>query len=163
MDERRDDQDVEELFTRPPSVEDLVSVCRHLNEEGARYAVIGGMAMNHYGLVRGTQDIDLLVDGSVDNMKLVIRALGRLPDGAAHEIRPEEIQQYSVIRINDEITIDLLAKACGVTFQDAGDSLEMDDSLGVPIPFVSPAILLRTKDTYRDVDRRDAAFLRELR
>jgi hypothetical protein len=30
---------------RPPLLEDLVSLCRNLNHEGARYVVIGGMAI----------------------------------------------------------------------------------------------------------------------
>ena len=41
---------------------DLVSLCRSLNREGARYVVIGGMAMIQAGFVRATEDIDLLVD-----------------------------------------------------------------------------------------------------
>jgi hypothetical protein len=162
MEAQGDNQNAEETFTRPPSIEDLVAVCNLLNAEEARYAVIGGMAVNHYGLVRATQDIDLLVDDSADNMERVIAALSRLPDGAARELLPGEIRQYSVIRVNDEITIDLLGKASDVTFNDAESSIECDETLGTAIPFAGIEILIRTKDTYREIDRSDRAFLQEL-
>jgi hypothetical protein len=32
---------------RPPEQTDLVRLCRELNERGAHYVVIGGMAINH--------------------------------------------------------------------------------------------------------------------
>lgn len=33
------------LEPRQPTLKDLVALCRHLNEEKARYLIIGGMAM----------------------------------------------------------------------------------------------------------------------
>ncbi|HUH02704.1 MAG TPA: hypothetical protein VML75_11980 [Kofleriaceae bacterium] len=54
MDNRDDDAPLE---SRPPTIDDLVDLCRHLNEEGARYIVIGGMAILQLGFVRATEDI----------------------------------------------------------------------------------------------------------
>ena len=34
--------------TRPPQKEDLVKLCEELNRLGARYIVIGGLAMNNH-------------------------------------------------------------------------------------------------------------------
>ncbi len=48
-------------FSRAPQLEDLTSLCRALNREGARYVLIGGFAVILHGLVRTTKDIDLLV------------------------------------------------------------------------------------------------------
>jgi hypothetical protein len=149
----------EEDYTRPPTIEDLLNVCRLLNQAKARYAIIGGMAMNHYGFLRGTHDIDFLVDDDPVNIECIIAALSQLPDGAASEIKPSDIKDYSVIRINDEITIDLLGSACSVSYNDAEATLIVDTSLGEHLPFASPAILLKTKDTIRESDKRDRAFL----
>jgi len=44
---------------RPPLLEDLVTLCRDLNRAGARYVVIGGMAVIQAGFGRATNDIDL--------------------------------------------------------------------------------------------------------
>ena len=65
---------------RPPLLEDLVSLCRNLNREGARYVVIGGMAVIQAGFGRATNDIDLLIDTSHENQDRVRRALMALPD-----------------------------------------------------------------------------------
>ena len=56
MDESRDPESPEAQYTRAPTLEDLQALCRDLNEEGARYAILGGMAVNYYGLVRGTHE-----------------------------------------------------------------------------------------------------------
>ena len=47
------------LESRPPLLEDLLTIGRALNERGARYVVVGGMAVIHAGFVRATEDIDL--------------------------------------------------------------------------------------------------------
>lgn len=40
------------------------TVSGFLNEKGIRYAVIGGIALASYGLVRNTKDLDLVVEAS---------------------------------------------------------------------------------------------------
>ena len=49
-------------YAREPQVEDLVRICRALNDAGARYLLIGGFAVIAHGGARTTKDIDLLVD-----------------------------------------------------------------------------------------------------
>lgn len=160
MDEHADSPDGEVEFTRAPTQEDLKQICGWLNEEGARYAVIGGMAVNHYGFVRATMDVDLMVDPRPANMERVIRALGNLPDRAALELQPEEIKDYVVLRVNDVITVDLLAKACSVTYDDL--TIEVDSRLGVDVPFASPGDIIRMKQTVRPKDQEDCRALLRL-
>ncbi len=62
-----DSDDGKNLESRPPTVEDLVKLCRSLNNMGAKYLVIGGMAVIQAGFVRATADIDLLVDAAPEN------------------------------------------------------------------------------------------------
>lgn len=45
--------------TRPPFLRDLVSICRSLNQAGARYIVMGGMAINAHGDIRAMEELDL--------------------------------------------------------------------------------------------------------
>ncbi|MGH7859104.1 MAG: hypothetical protein ACREQY_17395, partial [Candidatus Binatia bacterium] len=67
--------DDETLEARPPRLTDLISLCRHLNAEGARYVVIGGMATIRAGFPRATGDIDLLIEVDFENQERVRRAL----------------------------------------------------------------------------------------
>ena len=60
---RLDDQD-DDRTARAPEPDDVVRICRALNEAGARYLLIGGFAVIAHGAGRFTKDIDLLVDDS---------------------------------------------------------------------------------------------------
>jgi hypothetical protein len=50
------------LEPRLPTLDDLLFLCRSLNEADAKYIVIGGWAVIQLGFERTTSDIDLLVE-----------------------------------------------------------------------------------------------------
>jgi hypothetical protein len=154
-----DEHDDASPEARPPTVGDLVALCRRLNDEAARYIVVGGMAMIQAGFVRATEDIDLLIDTTADNVLRVQRALLYLPDQAAKDLRPTDIEQYVVVRVADEIVVDLLGRAAGVTYAEAVGQIEMVLLDGVTVPFANPALLWKTKQTVRDKDELDRIFL----
>jgi hypothetical protein len=146
--------------TRPPERSDLLRLCAELNRLGAKYVVIGGLAMNELGLVRVTEDIDLLIDGSMQNQQLVRLALRILPERAIDELGPDEdLQEWVVVRVNDEITVDLMTAACGVTFADAKEDFNLRAISDVNIPFASRDLMIRLKQGNREKDRIDLEYL----
>ena len=147
---------------RPPSLADLVSLGRNLNQERARYLVIGGMAIIQAGFVRATEDIDLLVDTSSENMDRVRAALLKLPDGAVRDMADDDLERYAVVRVADEFVVDLMKAACGITYGEASGLVDVVTIQGVPIPFANPVLLWRTKQTVREKDRLDRVFLARL-
>lgn len=147
------------LEARPPSLEDLVRLCRALNREQARYVVIGGMAVIQAGFPRATLDIDLLIDASPDNIARVRRALLDLPDQAVRDMGEDDLAKYVVVKVADGIVVDLMARAGGVEYEEASRMVEVTDVEGVAIPFAGPALLLKTKQTVRDRDRIDREYL----
>ena len=148
--------------SRPPTVEDLVGLCRRLNEMGARYLVIGGFAVIHHGFTRTTEDIDLLIESSLANQALVKQALEYLPDQAVKELGNDDLRDWVVVRVVDEITVDLMMAACGIGFDEAFTEIQTVEIRGVSIPFASPRLLQRMKQTYREKDAMDRRFLTEL-
>jgi hypothetical protein len=124
--------------------------------------VIGGFAVIHHGSGRTTADIDLLVDPSPDNVERIRQALCVLEDRAALEVEPTDLQTYTVVRVADEVVVDLLARACGVTLADIETNVETGDIEGVAIPYASAADLLKMKQTVRPKDAVDRLFLEEL-
>lgn len=144
---------------RPAGVADLVALCRSLNREAARYVVIGGMAIIQAGFVRATEDIDLLIDTLPENITRVRRALTDLPDGAVRDMLDDDVDRYVVVRVADEIVVDLMKAACGVHYHDAASMVDIVTLDGVPIPFANLDLLWRTKQTMREKDRLDRAFL----
>lgn len=53
MDERNDP-----AYARAPEPEDVVRICRALNDTGAKYVLIGGFAVIAHGATRFTKDIE---------------------------------------------------------------------------------------------------------
>ena len=150
-----------EEITRIPTDDDLARICDQLNRRAARYIVVGGAAIIAQGLLRTTHDIDLLLEPSADNVDSVCSVLSELPDGAAKEVQAGDLDHYVVIRINDEITIDLMGSACGVDYAKAKSMIDWKDIRGVRIPFASPELLWITKQTHREKDALDRAYLRK--
>jgi hypothetical protein len=149
------------LESREPTVEDLRDLCRALNERGARYVVIGGFAIRAAGYNRRTMDVDLLVADDWDNQARVFDALATLPDQAARDLQPGELQQYTVVRVADEIVVDLMTRAGGIDYAEAAGDVAVREVDGVPIPFASPRLLWRMKVvTGRAKDAGDLVFLR---
>ncbi len=148
--------------SREPTVADLRDLCRNLNRNGARYVVIGGFAMAAAGYNRRTMDVDLLVDTTGDNESRVLDAVAQLPDGAARQVAPGEIAHWTVVRVADEIVVDLMRSACGVEYPEAAGSVHILNIDGVPVPFASPELLWRMKKpTRREKDAADLVFLSE--
>jgi len=157
-----DTKDADQAESRPPTVADLLLLCRSLNAQGARYMIVGGLAINQHGFTRATMDIDLLVDGSPENQARVKKSLEVLPDKAVLEIAGDDLNDYVVIRVGDEVTVDLMAAAGGVRYEDAAHDVEMVTIDGVLIPIASPASLIRMKQTHRQKDAIDRQFLERL-
>ena len=105
--------------TRAATYEDLRALGTLLEAEGVEYALIGGYALALQGIVRLTEDIDLLVEPTLENSRRWIRALSKLPDGAARELEGDDtVHTEYAIRINDEFTIDVMNSASGYTWSE---------------------------------------------
>ena len=162
MDAEDDRPESEELVPRAPSVEDLVELCRELNRRQAAYIVIGGFAIRAAGYVRHTMDVDFLILTTPDNEARVFKALEILPDQAVKELEAGEVAKYDVVRVADEIIVDLMKSACGIEYEEAVKEIEIREVDGVPIPFASPRLLWRMKAPIRrEKDLGDLVFLRE--
>jgi predicted nucleotidyltransferase len=152
-------------FTRPATWDDLKTIARYLAEAGVDYALIGGYAIALHGFNRVSEDIDLLVDPSGANARRCIAALARLPDGAARELESERDvfandRRYA-IRINDEITVDVLPSAGGHTWDELKAHIVRVDVDGVSVAVLDLEGLLLTKQGVRPKDQMDAAVLRQ--
>lgn len=151
-----------DLVPRAPTEDDLVRVCRRLNELDARYVLIGGFAIIYAGLARTTTDIDLIVATDLENEALVYQALEVFPDKAVRELKPGEVAQYIVVRVADEVVVDLMRAASGIEYVEAARDVIVREVQGVPIPFASPRLLWRMKvHTHRAKDAADLVFLRQ--
>jgi len=145
-------------------LDDVIAVIRAFNEYGVEYVLIGGVAVNLHGLVRGTEDVDFLVAPDPGNFSRIRSALESLfQDPSIDEITAEDGRRYAVIRYGPpegSFYIDLLTRI-GEAFRYGeieSDTINVD---GVPVRVATPRALYRMKrDTLRGKDRDDALALR---
>ena len=67
------------------------------------------------------------------------------------------MEKYAVVRVADEIVIDLLKKACEITYKEAG--VEYFKFKGVNIPIADISTMIKTKQGIRPRDKEDLSFL----
>ena len=146
-----------------PETHPLLRVCALLNGQAARYLVIGGRACILHGLIRTTEDVDILVEGSEENCRRVILALSQLADGAAAELSPRELIENVVVKGADEVEVDVSTHAWKVTYAEAIATACETVLDGVRIPYLGLDSLIASKQTYRERDRLDVLRLEELK
>jgi len=149
-------------MSQPAPANPLVRVCALLNEAGAEYLIAGAWALILNRVVRATEDVDILIAENRENYAKVIQALSKLEDGAAAELVPADFEENVVIKIADEVEVDVSTRAWKVSFADAFPNSEATVVDGVTIPFLCVKDLIRSKETYRDQDRADVERLRRL-
>ncbi len=146
--------------------ERFLDLLRALATEGVDYVLVGGVALNLHGIVRATEDVDLFIRPSGDNVNRLKRALRSLwNDPEIGEVSAEDlVGDFPTIRYgppDEAFVVDLLARlGSAFTFDDLETQTVMVE--GVPVRVATPATLYRMKkDTVRPIDRADALALRE--
>ena len=72
------------------------------------------------------------------------------------------MEKYTIVRVVDEILVDPMAKASGIDYHEASQSLVVHEIDCVPILFASLELLWRMKcRDGREKDRRNIEFLRQ--
>lgn len=137
-----------------------------LEREHVDYVLVGAVALGLHGLVRATQDIDVFVRPSEENISRLRRALASVWDDPdiAQITTADLAGDYPTIRYGppgEEFVVDFISRL-GSMF--SFDDLEAHTITveGVPVRVATPATLYRMKrDTARPIDRADAAALRQ--
>jgi hypothetical protein len=150
--------------TRAATWEDVLRLCAALNDSGCDYALIGGYALSAHGIGRMSEDIDFLVDPSPRNTPKWVQALSILEDKASLELANEpdvfETMGNYALRINDEITVDVMPAACGHLWSELRNFIVERTVDGTRIRVLSLEGMLLTKEGMRDKDKADARVIR---
>jgi uncharacterized nucleotidyltransferase DUF6036/ribbon-helix-helix CopG family protein len=142
---------------------DIAQVCGRLNGATASYVLVGAAAMQLWGTTRATEDIDILIEPTVENATRVLQALEGVGYGFAAEFTPEEIVGKPVTIIGDSPRVDILTRAWNVLWKDAHSRATTFEIEGVPIPTASIEDLIASKRTGRLQDGADIEVLEEIR
>lgn len=144
------------------SENDFAEFIRILRQHRVRFLVIGGYAMAHHGLVRATNDVDVLVATDANNVAKIRAAtlefVGVEPNMSA--LRPPR----GMFRIGPPAAhVDVTTKIDGIgDFERAWKRRSRGEFFGVPVAYLSLEDMLRTKRAAaRPKDIGDVAWLEE--
>ena len=128
------------------------------------FLVVGGIAVGLSGIVRATDDLDLLIDGSRDNVERLLGVLRGVGEGHARELAPEDFTaEEGAIRVIEDFPIDLFVRMSGLMYADLVGERREFAVHGATVPYLGPAGLIRLKErSLRPRDRDDVARLRGL-
>ena len=142
------------------------AVLAALEREGVEYVVFGGVALNLQGLARATEDLDVFVAPTEENINRLRTALLTVfDDPHIEEITAKDLLgDYPAVQYvppDGVFHIDILTRL-GEAFRFEDLESERVDFDGLEVSVVTPAMLYRMKrGTVRLRDRADAERLRE--
>jgi hypothetical protein len=147
----------------PPDFADLLLA---LLEAGARFMVVGGYAVAHYGHARATKDIDVWVCPGEDNADRVIRAMRMFgaPLASLGVTRDDFVRAGQTVQIGvPPLRIDLLTQISGVDFETAWTERQQFELAGQQVPIIGkPQLLMNKKASGRPQDLVDVQALERL-
>lgn len=144
----------------------MLRVLRAFDREGLEYVLIGATAMGFHGLVRATEDLDLFIRATAENVERLKRAFRAAYNGDPNvdEIQANDLLgDYPAIRYyppSGDLYFDVMTRLGEVA---VFDTVEAETKVvdGIPVRLATPAALYRLKkDTVRALDRQDAEALR---
>ena len=146
--------------------DEILRVLRAFEAEGLEYVLIGATAMGFHGLVRATEDVDLFIRATPDNIERLKRAFRAAYSGDPNvdEIRAEDLLgEYPAVRYyppSGDLYFDVMTRL-GEAASFETVAAEIKDVQGIRVSVASPAALYELKKgTVRPLDRQDAEALR---
>lgn len=97
----------------------LKDVFSSFQKHDVRYLVIGGIAAILYGVPRATFDLDILIEATPENSRLLLEALIDARLGTAVLTTPEEILDHEITIFRDRVRIDVQTETPGIVFSEA--------------------------------------------
>jgi hypothetical protein len=146
--------------------DEILRVLRAFEAAGLEYVLIGATAMGFHGVVRATEDVDLIIRATADNVERLRTALRAVyEDPHIEEISATDLLgDYPAVRYyppTGDLYFDVLTRLGEAVSFDAVE-MEVKHTEGIAVPVATPAALYRMKKgTARARDHQDAAVLRE--
>ncbi len=147
--------------------DEIFRVLRAFEATGLEYVLIGATAMGVHGLVRATEDVDLFIRATADNVERLRAALRAAYNGDPHieQITADDLLgEYPAVRYyppTGDLFFDVMTRLGEMASFDTVEA-ETKDIGGTTVRVATPRALYRLKkDTVRAKDRADAAAIKQ--
>jgi len=144
--------------------QDYKDILELLKEKKARFLIIGGFAVNFYSRAKLTEDLDIWVESSPENARLIFEALSEFGYGNLNINESDFVKSDNVIHLGfPPVRIDFLTTVEGFEFNEAYKRRKRGYLFGIQnIPFISFDDLVKNKKlTGRPKDKFDVWWLKE--
>jgi hypothetical protein len=146
--------------------DEILRILQAFEQEGLEYVLVGAAAMGFHGLVRATEDLDLFIRATSENVDRLKRAFRQVysNDPNVDEIRADDLLgEYPAVRYyppNGDLYFDVMTRLGeAATFETV--EAEVKEIEGIRVRVATPLALYRLKkDTIRPLDRQDAEALK---
>lgn len=147
-----------------PTFENLLA---KLADARVAFIVVGGVAVALNGYVRFTEDVDIIVERSPENLQRMLDCLSSFGEGFARELNLQDFSdEEGAIRIVEETElcqIDIFTRMSGLRYEDLLSGAVPSEAAGSRFFYASRASLIRLKSTsVREKDRMDVSVLQRL-
>jgi hypothetical protein len=135
-----------------------------LHRHGVEYLLVGGLAVALNGFVRTTEDVDILIHHTPDNIRRLLAALAEFGQGHGATLTPEDFtDEPGAIRVIEEFPLDIFTLMNGLRYADLLPHRRIHQAGNLPIPYADAPGLIRIKSgSHREKDRIDLDALRRL-
>jgi hypothetical protein len=126
----------------------LADLTKHLEEAGARFALVGGLAVSAHGEARFTRDIDLVVAvADDDEAETHIFGLRQKGYQVLATVEQDAAGRLATARMRDPsgVVCDLIFATCGVEEEIVGDADDIELFGSRPTPTASAESLVAMK------------------
>lgn len=153
-------------------------ILREFQKQKVKYVIVGGIAINLFGFLRSTADMDILVEMSNDNLKKIVGILKKKgyrvkqpvdPMGIADEkirhdwIHNKHMKAFNFYKEDELKEVDIIIES-PVSFEEAKKSIvriKLDETI---LPLISIDNLIKMKkNTGRGVDKLDIEQLKKIK
>jgi len=130
-----------------------------------KFIIVGGVAVALNGFVRTTEDIDILIEASAENVTRLLDELRNFGEGHARELSPADFSDSEgAIRIIEDFPLDVFTMMRGKRYADLVGSTKTTRIDHVEVRYLNSEALIALKsDSQRDQDRIDVSALRALK
>jgi hypothetical protein len=137
-----------------------------LAKSEVEFILVGGLAVDLCGFVRTTEDVDIIVRHSTDNIRRLLRCLASFGEGSARELSAADfVLEEGSIRIVEDFPVDVFTVMSGRKYEDllSLSSVHTTEKSVRIRHLNAEGLILLKKDSLRPKDRLDVEELTRLK
>lgn len=148
-------------------IDEILTIWKSFHENKVKYITIGGFAVNIYGYIRNTGDLDVLIEDSIPNRKNLRKAFVQIGIGDFETIETMQfVPGWTDFTVNFGLRLDVMTSVKGledVNFVELLHHATVVQMEGIPVNFIDyQSLIISKKAANRLKDQLDIEELRKL-